>query len=167
MRRRLFNLVALLSLLPFLAVAALWVRSHSFSDLVAWEPGRDVYSLWAERGEVCFRQIRHTHGALEEWRHEAVALTPGWARYVPPYADTRRAGGFWWETGLAPGRGQPYFALVVPYWAVAAVSLAPAAWAAHRRLRRRRRRRSGHCRACGYDLKANVSGVCPECGQTA
>src|SRR5947209_5088519 len=23
---------------------------------------------------------------------------------------------------------------------------------------------AGHCRQCGYDLTANVSGVCPECG---
>lgn len=22
----------------------------------------------------------------------------------------------------------------------------------------------GHCQACGYDLRGNVSGVCPECG---
>jgi len=31
------------------------------------------------------------------------------------------------------------------------------------RLRRRRRKR-GLCVKCGYDLKGNVSGVCPECG---
>ena len=31
---------------------------------------------------------------------------------------------------------------------------------------RRERRRQGLCAACGYDLTANVSGVCPECGQT-
>lgn len=23
----------------------------------------------------------------------------------------------------------------------------------------------GHCRACGYDLTGNVSGICPECGK--
>jgi hypothetical protein len=28
----------------------------------------------------------------------------------------------------------------------------------------RRKRRSRYCSICGYDLKANVSGVCPECG---
>ena len=26
------------------------------------------------------------------------------------------------------------------------------------------RRAKGQCRACGYDLFGNVSGVCPECG---
>ena len=31
-------------------------------------------------------------------------------------------------------------------------------------LARRRAPRPGHCRRCGYDLRGNVSGVCPECG---
>ena len=31
-------------------------------------------------------------------------------------------------------------------------------------LRRWRRRRKGLCLKCGYDLKGNVSGTCPECG---
>ena len=29
----------------------------------------------------------------------------------------------------------------------------------------RERRRHGLCSACGYNLTANVSGVCPECGR--
>lgn len=32
--------------------------------------------------------------------------------------------------------------------------------------RDRRRFLDGHCRKCGYDLRGNVSGVCPECGLT-
>jgi len=28
------------------------------------------------------------------------------------------------------------------------------------------RRRSNRCQKCGYDLRGNVSGVCPECGTT-
>ncbi len=31
--------------------------------------------------------------------------------------------------------------------------------------RRGRRRKPGHC-GCGYDLTGNVSGRCPECGET-
>jgi hypothetical protein len=30
--------------------------------------------------------------------------------------------------------------------------------------RDRRRKPPGHCRFCGYNLTANVSGICPECG---
>jgi hypothetical protein len=29
----------------------------------------------------------------------------------------------------------------------------------------KRRIPRGHCQKCGYDLTANVSGVCPECGE--
>jgi hypothetical protein len=32
--------------------------------------------------------------------------------------------------------------------------------------RRRRRRKLGLCVRCGYNLTGNVSGVCPECGDT-
>jgi hypothetical protein len=41
--------------------------------------------------------------------------------------------------------------------AVAALARAPA--------RRYRRSRRGLCLNCGYDLRGNVSGVCPECGR--
>ena len=42
------------------------------------------------------------------------------------------------------------------------------AWAAsRRRCRRAARMASGHCGKCGYDLTGNVSGRCPECGETA
>ncbi len=32
-------------------------------------------------------------------------------------------------------------------------------------VRDRQRPRPGHCHKCGYNLKGNVSGVCPECGE--
>jgi hypothetical protein len=51
---------------------------------------------------------------------------------------------------------------------VATTALLPAGrftiWVVGRTQSRRRTRR-GHCPKCGYDLTANVSGVCPECGQ--
>ena len=50
--------------------------------------------------------------------------------------------------------------MVVPLWPLIvslAVAGAYSSW-------RRRRPRTGHCVTCGYNLKGNVSGVCPECG---
>lgn len=59
----------------------------------------------------------------------------------------------------------------VPHvWAVAGTALPPLLWLAARGRRawgRRRRRRLGLCLACGYDLRGNPSGVCPECGAAA
>ena len=44
-------------------------------------------------------------------------------------------------------------------------ALAAVVWVWERKgeLRRRWRQR-GQCQRCGYDLRGNVSGVCPECG---
>ena len=53
----------------------------------------------------------------------------------------------------------PLWMLIVP----AAVAWAPAAW---RAVRGRTRRRAGHCRACGYDVRATPE-RCPECGTAA
>jgi hypothetical protein len=39
MRRRLFNLLAALSLLAGIAVAGVWVRSYSVSNYVSWNDG--------------------------------------------------------------------------------------------------------------------------------
>ena len=61
----------------------------------------------------------------------------------------------------------PYRGVQVPHWAVVVLSCAlPGHWltAALSHSRARRRARRGLCAACGYDLTANASGVCPECG---
>ncbi len=44
--------------------------------------------------------------------------------------------------------------------------LYPAAATVYLRLRQARRARLGFCSACGYNLRGNVSGVCPECALT-
>jgi hypothetical protein len=54
----------------------------------------------------------------------------------------------------------------VPHWfLVGVLALLPAA-AVRRAARRRRRSALGHCRPCGYDLRA-TPGRCPECGAAA
>jgi hypothetical protein len=57
--------------------------------------------------------------------------------------------------------------VTVPYWmlcAVFGVMSWPAVMGVARGVRRRRRRRRGLCAECGYDLRADASGRCPECG---
>jgi hypothetical protein len=73
----------------------------------------------------------------------------------------------------APGRppSYAYAAYVVPQWLpIALLTLPPIiklAIVLIRRLARRRRRGRGLCGRCGYDLRGNESGTCPECGTAA
>ena len=62
---------------------------------------------------------------------------------------------------------QAVWSVAIPYWQVAiGLALVPAAWFIRSDSRRRARRRQPRCLCtnCGYNLTANASGVCPECG---
>jgi hypothetical protein len=111
MRRRLFNLLAALSLLAGIAVAGVWVRSY-------W-----VVELYAD----CFNSATApTYGTAPPQRNDADFL------YAP-------------------------FVLIL---------LTLPAMCAVRTWRRFQRERQGHCRQCGYDLRATPE-RCPECGTEA
>jgi hypothetical protein len=51
---------------------------------------------------------------------------------------------------------------------VGVLAILPAFWlrGTFRRKRAARRRLQGECRTCGYNLTANTSGICSECGTT-
>ncbi len=51
--------------------------------------------------------------------------------------------------------------ILLPLWLPFIVVTIPTSWVLWRDYRRYPR---GHCQACGYNLKGNVSGKCPECG---
>lgn len=51
-----------------------------------------------------------------------------------------------------------------PLWIFPLVTGLIPAWKLKRSLARRSRARTARCIDCGYDLRANTSGVCPECG---
>ena len=67
----------------------------------------------------------------------------------------------WPKFILTDGSPLPTAKLVLPLWTVLALSglLTTLAWGG-----RARKHPPGHCQQCGYDLKGNVSGTCPECG---
>ncbi len=68
----------------------------------------------------------------------------------------------WWDWGIR--RGTSYFYLLFPLWLPFLLIALPTGWlfwSDHRR-----RKRVGCCEKCGYDLKGNTSGKCPECGAT-
>jgi hypothetical protein len=181
MKRRLLNLVTILSLLLCAAVAALWVRSHVVVDEVT-------------RNEATFVSARSFDGRVEVdvlyyperpfrpdrrgWGHERVPrgrnvppAATGWSpvrewrlgpfRYVDA-SDTgyARSGGLW--------LGVPYRRAAAPHWFFALLAgVLPIVWLVERfgGSRQSRRLARGLCPACGYDLRASP-GRCPECGGT-
>ena len=78
--------------------------------------------------------------------------------------------GFDWHTKSTPpvqGWELSSGDVMFPLWPIALLTaIWPAVWL-RRFLRDRHRRRSGLCVGCGYDLRGNPQGGCPECGMGA
>jgi hypothetical protein len=81
------------------------------------------------------------------------------------HSDVPHAVGGWgfgaaWDT--AASGGGFWFEFCLPWWFVCLLLGLMVTWGV-----RARRRWVGHaCTKCGYDLRGNESGRCPECGQT-
>ena len=168
-KRRLFNLAAALSLLPFLAAAALWVRSHhTFADT--------LYRHWpSHHVTVVSRQgtLEIRHAAYENprprrpedlrWRLLRNGLTVTLVTGESVSYNAIGFGGFHTEFPLA---GQTFDIYVVRWWHVTLLTALPPAVLLPYAWRNRVRARSaarGLCPACGYDLRATPD-RCPECG---
>jgi hypothetical protein len=164
--RRLLNLVTALSLLLCLSLVALWLRSYAPRDFTfGFDNGNVLFvftdGAWTSiaRGKESF-----TLSFGEIWRMaQSQASGHGsllGVSYVSRPTQTPPGAGF----GGSPGR---FLMLAVPFVYPAALAAAATAWALLARARLARRSRLGACRKCGYDLRGNASGVCPECGTPA
>ena len=171
MKRRLFNLVALLSLLLFAAAVVLWVLSYVRHDNFVHVAPRHVENVTSKRGRV-FVQLY--------WRAKAIPVPPRyavgwvWNRLFldVDYPEARslrgwRRLGFDLHNYVSTGPdGQVIRDIAVPYWFLCLIALAvPVQWFRTRR-KAGTRRRDGFCPKCGYDLRA-TPGRCPECGNAA
>ncbi len=173
MIRKLLTLLSVISLLLGILAAALWVAGRSVEHRFSWTGRHGNATVSGSRGLILFwlatRQgaAGEPTGAGSELEHDtrdpptnvyeevSLWLRPGW-QWGPL-----------WLKDTGPGGFIRYRYAIVPAWAVVAgFWLPPAAraawWVAGRR---RACRRRGLCAACGYDLRGNVSGVCPECGK--
>jgi hypothetical protein len=170
MKRRLLNLLTLLSLLLCIAAAAVWVRGLWAGDVISRRAMTDdgIYTVITEwtfetaNGDV---QLDHswqklpTKDAGFAWPHGAT-----WDRVVFDPVRT------WWtrfafgsEFGGDPSNSVASYRVEFPFWLpVVVFGLGPARWL----FRGLRRRPPGRCPVCGYDLRATPD-RCPECGKEA
>ena len=164
--RHLSTLVAGLSLLLFVAVCGLWMRSHRY------EEGVRVVS---PRG-VRYAIVYSTVGEMMVGGSTVPVGSPGWPNGVhhrvegepeplergPSNAVLFDRWGFGMHAERPPYVVAPY-AVWFPHWFAALVLLAlPSRWLVTR-VRRRARARRGLCDACGYDLRGTPE-RCPEFG---
>ena len=187
MRRRLFNILAVLSLLFLVATVALWVRSYFVVDVLT-RSSRQVGAgrvVWRDDQWLCQKGV-------VEWSHElnwdadlkqaakdppqplmwtsdsldnVYVYTTGVSQFYRRWSRL----GFSWSRNVGRSKdrftgiplGFRSFAIGAPFWALAmATAILPALFIKKCVFRRPSH---GHC-ACGYNLTGNVSGVCPECG---
>lgn len=162
MRRRLFTIASVLSLLLCAATLVMWTRSYSQSELFCCGDDRTCFLLETGRGVLQLTIVRDSAVPgpsipASRWGHGSDApsdLYPlphtfmglGWGRRVdvPPWYSFRPS-------------------VTIPHgYLVALFAVLPALFF-YQRLRSQYRLVSGHCPLCGYDLRATPD-RCPECG---
>ena len=147
MKRRLLNILAVLSLAMEITAAVAWILSYACPHLWHSAAAEGTYSCFVESSDGALYVTR-----LSPVPFRALNASEWWllgVRYV--------------STGALDDRTRT---LLVPYRVVAvAGAILPAIWLW--RYRRHRRLRSDgmpHCAKCDYNLTGNISGICPECG---
>jgi hypothetical protein len=168
---RLGFVIVAVSLLLFVAVAAMWVRSYWRADgLVHARPGRQS-GVWSHSGRLMFDTVGDDdvpvwpgwRAALHGWEHFADPIDE------PPFIDHPAAAprgllGFKWASVGATGMlTRRVTTIAIPFWSIALLLSLPPLLAAARAVRRRTLRRKHICVTCGYDLRASRE-RCPECG---
>ena len=189
MRRKLLNVAAAVSLVLFVATAALWPLSYIARPAVS-RAGWSKHEVAADRGSVqiytvsrhTFRitgtsssglpviapnddeQFAYTQSPIWQFAWRRNASTPRWvpaSRTVGLRALAPLQGGDAPHSGMIVGEG-----FEVSLWLLVLLSaILPAIWLKQRsRLLAAHRIARGLCPSCGYDVRA-TPGRCPECGE--
>jgi hypothetical protein len=179
MKRRLRNVLAVVSLVLFLGSASMWVRSQFAYDVFVRQ-SLDATGQNMRNAEVRFSQGRFefyyllehvpsgnagfTPGALRGqvlWSHSAMGA-PIDEHREPCWFKHPRQSAFLVSLPASFGRVDSWSA-GFQLWLTAVVAVLPVTSVLLRGARNRRAAKSGRCVACGYDLRATPD-RCPECG---
>lgn len=163
MRRRMFAVVSVLSLVLCLAMAALWVRSYFVLD--AWGVGWRMNDFGISSVLGCMGLEVENSGMFGAPGHDSIPIAND--RWF--YASGLPLHGFGFRFRLKP---RPFYAtaaryyglqIVIPDWFLVVALLAGPLLLWWRRRRAAMRQRYFLCPTCGYDLRASTD-RCPECG---
>jgi hypothetical protein len=158
------NAGAAVSLVVLVATIVLWVRSYWVNDYVAIQRPLatpricEVWTLISNRGLAGFG-----------WQDGNFIVGRGvQVSHRLPFRWTGRTT-FWNTLGFSYDSGSvkstifySYWKVLIPCWSLALfASILPLVAFVRSR---REQKVKGHCTKCGYDLRGNISGVCPECG---
>jgi len=179
-RRTIIRLLIGMSLIFCVAAAVLWVRSNRVADRIEWtphQPGSGVVgtivkfsscggAMDFEVHTLCVDAPVDPATVRDKWEYRQTAPGFTWET-EPPWITRLSWFDFFWldDRGVRddPRLSDHKFFVATPYWAIIALSLLlPTGWAALH-LWKRKRHPEGHCRKCGYDLRATPD-RCPECG---
>jgi hypothetical protein len=181
---RLLNVLAILSLLLCLAMAALWV----FSSLKVFHlrynrspPANETYAYYLgfkSYGGTVSAEVHRRHFPASYFGRLTGSELSDFRKAYPPGLDWSVAGGkqtifyspeprgFRFHHGVYPqaaGWRSEYGLLAVPLWLPMVLSLVLPVVRLQRIVAARRIERPGLCPSCGYDLQATPE-RCPECG---
>ncbi|GMU22497.1 MAG: hypothetical protein AMXMBFR13_25830 [Phycisphaerae bacterium] len=151
-----------------------WNRSHWVHDELIWSRAGDGVSLLSQNGQIWLvaRLYPPEDKGAAGWSWRQSLWGPNSVRFRPQ-AQRWQVLGFSVAHGTSADRRNfsvpARWAVAAPYWFfVAAAAPLPVLWLlALRRQWRHIQQMLLQCSRCGYDLRGNVSGVCPECGMPA
>lgn len=151
--RRIFNILSAVSLVLCLAVGVCWVRSYWRFDTLIWTKGTRYLAVQSREGYFVF--LQQPNGTVQGWRFSDQPLTK---RGISKVVNSL---GFRTHAGIMTSKGLVRDA-IVPMWFPTLV-LAIGSIGIVRKVFGAGAHPAGHCRKCGYDLRAS-EGRCPECG---
>jgi hypothetical protein len=161
LRRIIFNVMTILSLLLALAVAAAWASSYLRSDYVSYRLASNHTWVFVDssRGRAAFgtEQLEYsTRWEKSRWAHKPLSQLDHLGR------EHAFMGIRWIQLFVPDNWGYRKNSTSIPHAYFLLLFVALPAIRIYRSIRRRLVL-AGHCRVCGYDLRATHD-RCPECG---
>jgi hypothetical protein len=156
MRRRLFNILAAVSMVLTIAIVVLAVRSFNKADF--------IFYVTSESENYFVVSVGGAFGLGANFPFFNLNAL-GWAHVEHGPIDNSFRQWLWVEGELDRPADFPTLRYVaIPMWMPLAILLVPPFLSVRRWRREQRAKMEGRCHTCGYNLTGNVSGTCPECG---